>query len=156
MHKPVRTAAAAIYEHHDTYLLHICDGSESQRYKVSAGLLCPVYIFWLAAHETDETVFISLKNLRPTARSFYTINSTSEVRFTGVFKDTKARYMEIKKSKQAFSVAPGIELTTRNISHRKKAHQQYKSFILGYAEGVRVRFTVMILYFSLVKTFKIA
>lgn len=102
MHKPVRTAAAAIYEHHDTYLLHICDGSESQRYKVSAGLLCPVYIFWLAAHETDETVFISLKNLRPTARSFYTINSTSEVRFTGVFKDTKARYMEIKKSKQAF------------------------------------------------------
>ena len=64
--------------------------------------------------------------------------------------------MEIKKSKQAFWVAPGIELTTRNISHRKKAHQQYKSFILGYAEGVRVRFTVMILYFSLVKTFKIA
>ena len=115
------------------------------------------YIFsGLAAHETDETVFISLKNLRPTARSFYTINSTSEVRFTGVFKDTKARYMEIKKSKQAFWVTPGIELTTRNISHRKKAHQQYKSFILGYAEGVRVRFTVIILNFSLVKTFKIA
>lgn len=63
--------------------------------------------------------------------------------------------MEIKKSKQAFWVAPGIELTTRNISHRKKAHQQYKSFILGNAEGVRVRFTVMI-FFSLVKTFKIA
>jgi len=66
-------------------------------------------------------------------------------------------YMEIKKSKQAFWVAPGFELTTRNISHRKKAQQQYKSFMLDNAEGLRVRFTVvMILYFSLVKTFKIA
>lgn len=66
-------------------------------------------------------------------------------------------YMEIKKIETSILGRTWDRTdNSEQISQRKKAHQQYKSFILGKTEGVRVRFTVMILYFSLVKTFKIA